>query len=327
MARSWKMTGMFAAGALAVLAMALAPASASAWECQVKLEKKVALDADCNGQADDAGGFVDSLSPDVDECVVYRFCVTNSSGGQPQDLSDVLVSDEKLGLVDLDFGTVAVGATECKYFPAVESSDSLVCREIEGTNTAKVTSAVCAVDKDKACDRSGSVCEDSANVECNRGEGCLTRTPGFWGNHPDVTANFLPVTSCGRSLDDTLAGAAGSVTEDLCSLGRDKNVYASNQQAQLVRQCAAAALNLVASEDLGGSCGESATALFDRCCTSCDTVGAGCIDDLDAFNNSRDTLLGESGGEISLCKAGPPCNAEPGQCKLARDNGVINPVP
>ena len=34
------------------------------------------------------------------------------------------------------------------------------------------------------------------------GEGCFTRTPGFWGNHPAITAQFLNVEVCGVTIDN-----------------------------------------------------------------------------------------------------------------------------
>lgn len=168
-----------------------------------------------------------------------------------------------------------------------------------------------------------------ATVLCRPpGKGCLTRTPGFWGNHPGVTEEFLPIESCGHELTTTTAGTAGSVTEDICSVGKDHKLYDSPQQAQLVRQCAAAALNIAASEALGGSCTAGST-LFERCCSDCGSVASGCIEDLDAFNNSADTLL-EDGNEIELCHAlglGPPCGADPSQCQAAQGNGFINATP
>lgn len=166
------------------------------------------------------------------------------------------------------------------------------------------------------------------------GEGCLTRTPGYWATHPEVTAAFLPVESCGLELGETTAGLDGSITEDLCSVGTDHKVYGSPQEAQLVRQCAAAALNIAASEELGGSC-EAFTERFAECCsadlcgedaTASEITASGCIEDLDEFNNSADTLL-EDSEEINLCQAlelGPPCSADPAQCQAARGNGVIN---
>jgi uncharacterized protein (TIGR03382 family) len=160
-----------------------------------------------------------------------------------------------------------------------------------------------------------------------------TWTPGYWGTHPAITDEFLflPLESCGEDLTTTLAGEAGSITEDLCSVGKDHKEYGSPQEAQLVRQCAAAALNIAASESLGGSCEESLTSeRFAECCTACGGTGAeiaasGCIEDLDEFNNSADTLL-DGSSEINLCQEleVSSCAAEPAQCQAANGNGFVN---
>lgn len=166
----------------------------------------------------------------------------------------------------------------------------------------------------------------SAQVICHppEVEACLTRTPGYWKNHPNVTGQFLPVESCGLELDAVMAGLQGSVTEDLCSpTGKDKKLFDSPQQAQLVRQCAAAALNASASAFFGGSCGDFA-ARYAECCSSCDTVAPGCIEDLDRFNDSWDTLR-DDGHELELChELGVPCSANPSACNTAAKNGFLN---
>ena len=98
-------------------------------------------------------------------------------------------------------------------------------------------------------DSTSTTCD--AQVVCHPpGEGCLTRTPGYWGTHPEITAKFLDpaLESCGEELTTTAVGVTGSITEDLCSVGKDHKLYGSPQEAQLVRQCAAAALNIAASD-------------------------------------------------------------------------------
>lgn len=182
-------------------------------------------------------------------------------------------------------------------------------------------------------DSTSTTCD--AQVVCHppgeeNGEGCLTRTPGYWGTHPLITAEFLPVESCGEELTTTQAATSGSITEDLCSVGKDHEAYGSPQEAQLVRQCAAAALNIAASDSLGGSCEESLSfERFAECCTSCggsgtDIAASGCIEDLDEFNNTADTLL-DDGEEINLCKElGLSCAAQPQQCQAANGNGWVS---
>lgn len=159
------------------------------------------------------------------------------------------------------------------------------------------------------------------------GKGCLTRTPGFWGNHPAITAQFLDVEVCGVTLDTTASGDTSSATEAICSVGRDGQILGS-QRTQLVRQCTAAALNIAASTEGGGSCSTefpNLTAQFAACCgdvSVCTDDDASsqqitsCIERLDAFNNSTDTL--EPFGDF--LSPGPANSAI---CRDARNNNVV----
>lgn len=169
-----------------------------------------------------------------------------------------------------------------------------------------------------------------ADDVCEVTAGCVTRSPGFWGNHPQVAELFLPVDSCGLTLDHTLADLDGSTSEDLCFNGRDfKSNDTSPQQLQLIRQCTAAALNIAASADLGGSCASDypgLTTMFDSCCADICTsqlsgseIGStGCIEWLDAFNNSEDSL------EIEGTVFESPGPAMPWECKDSSGNGFVN---
>ncbi len=160
--------------------------------------------------------------------------------------------------------------------------------------------------------------------------GCLTHSAGFWGNHPAITAEFLPVWSCGIELITTLPHDQGSATEDLCKSGKDfKNNDTSPQQLQLIRQCTAATLNIASTAANHGNCfsefGDLA-ALMDECCEGLCNAGApaafisgsGCIEDLDVFNNSDDTL--DPVPDLFL----DPGPADPGPCKEANGNGFVN---
>lgn len=158
------------------------------------------------------------------------------------------------------------------------------------------------------------------------GDGCLTRTPGFWGTHPHVTAQYLSLDSCGLTLDSTLPRSVASATEDMCISGQDaKGAKTSMQQLQLVRQCMAANLNLAASAAGGGRCGGAIEARIAECCASlCNSGAAGntisrsmCIEDIDEFNNSADSL--EPYGPF--LSPGP---ADPSSCKSSRGNGWVN---
>lgn len=246
------------------------------------------------------------------------------------------------GTAPVDFGPQTVSETSCNVAAVtceigsmdgetfVPEADDCI-NVVEGAGTCAVNGGTCATDADCGT----KTVTDTASEECTvAGEGCLTRTPGFWGTHPNVTAEFLDVWSCGHTLGETAAGVEGSATEDLCSIGRDKGEYDSPQQAQLTRQCAAAALNIAASAELGGSCEEELSfARFSECCgvelcaegTKDEITASGCIEDLDAFNNAE---LGEFDDQ-ELChvlELGPPCAADPSQCQIAGDNGFINTV-
>ncbi len=164
------------------------------------------------------------------------------------------------------------------------------------------------------------------------GRGCLTRTPGFWGNHPEITEEFLNVSVCGVTLNNVLAESTTSAIEAICSVGRDSQILGP-QLTQLVRQCTAAALNIAASAEGGGNCSTQFPNLarqMTACCSArsactgvetADFTVESCIEILDAFNNSVDTLppFGDFGS---------PGPAESELCRESRNNDVVvTPVP
>jgi hypothetical protein len=215
-------------------------------------------------------------------------------------------------IVDVPAGGSAIlvtGETEC---PAVA----------EACNTATVTCEVVG------SDQTITVSDDDLCLPC--GEGCLSRTPGFWGTHPHVTEKFLPLTSCGIEINNTYAYTDGSSTEDMCFGGRDfKENDTSASQLQLIRQCMAAHLNIAATAVGQGSCESAYPAINDTiayCCEDLCSSGAdksvindsGCIGMLDAFNNLPDTL-DPFGDFIS------PGPAQPGECRESNGNGWVNP--
>jgi hypothetical protein len=158
--------------------------------CAIEIQKQVAADDNCDGTAD--GAFSDLEEQPDGQCVVYRICVTNTSGtgagvdDRPQVIEDVLVDDNDLGISDEDFGDLAPGAEECRLIPSQTpatncpgpsgdtSDDNCLCEDVEGINTAVVDSALCAVDGSDACDNTDpppnpgpdSICEDTAEVRC-----------------------------------------------------------------------------------------------------------------------------------------------------------------
>lgn len=153
-------------------------------------------------------------------------------------------------------------------------------------------------------------------------DGCLTRTPGFWGTHPHITSLFLPVTVCGNSLEVTAAGSCDSATEALCvSPGRESR--GNRAYASLVRALTAAKLSLNATAANGGACGSGEVeARIAECEALCGAnqrtiSGSGCIEDLAAFVESQDTL------SITPAPFDRPGPANPTSCRDARGNGLV----
>jgi len=209
--------------------------------------------------------------------------------------------------------------------PPVVLSGSIVL-EAEACNTVQVTCDVVG----------GGTITRFAEVECPAPptrEGCLTRTPGFWGNHPFLIAgddprslDLLPIEVCGQELNTTAAFDSHSTTEAICSVGKDGKILGP-QLTQLIRQCTAAKLNVAASQALEGDCaGTAGTAQIDEllagCCDTADTCVDGsetfrvnfCISALDAFNN------------FELDSLNFPFNTGPADssiCRDAKNNNVI----
>jgi len=187
--------------------------------CSVILAKTVAPDdgsgggTACDGVAD--GPFVESVTVDQTSCVVYQICVTNT-GQQVLDTNGVKVSDPVLGTVSFDFGTITPGATVCKQAPSVitapnctggsPAGTSCFCQDVEGVNTATITSAICENTNQDACAQPGSDCEDTANVACLGF--CPTFNPAFGPTGDCSILNF------GGSFTST--GPAGQYQGDLC---------------------------------------------------------------------------------------------------------------
>ena len=142
------------------------------------------------------------------------------------------------------------------------------------------------------------------------GEECLTRTLGFWGTHPWITNDYDPVTVCknellcsgadnGESNPACQARTCNSIMEGLGSIGGELNKNAA--YVSMVKQLTAAKLNLNATAALvdGATCsdfeyqGKTIQAWIELCEGLCNKSqsqisGSGCIEALDAFNNSED---------------------------------------
>lgn len=155
--------------------------------------------------------------------------------------------------------------------------------------------------------------------------GCLTRTPNFWGMHPEITKQYLEIEVCGITLDNASAGNRFSAIEAMCSTGTDSKILGS-QAAQLIRQCTAAKLNVIATTELRGNCLSEFPQIGNvlaACCGN-ESICTGdaiegysieyCITKLDFFNNTDpDTLNFDY----------PIGFVNPTACQDARNNGVI----
>jgi hypothetical protein len=164
----------------------------------------------------------------------------------------------------------------------------------------------------------------------NGGGACLTRTRGFWGTHPHIAADFLPITVCGKDQMTTVASVCGT-SEALCTSAQDRQ--GNPPSLTLVAQLTAAKLNLAATlETVDGTCEdwEYGDKSIQEWIALCDTPqicnaskqaisGSGCIEALDAFNNSLDTGFDEVPPPFD--QPGP---AQVGECQKARGNGISN---
>jgi len=184
---------------------------------------------------------------------------------------------------------------------------------------------------------------------------CLTRTIGFWGTHPWITNDFStdagPVTVCGRPLDcddlddgmsnpSCLAGTCDSVMEGLGS-NPGGELSANQTYVSLVKQLTAAKLNFRATTMLAptGSAictdwtyrGKTISEWFAYCEGLCGASksqisGSGCIEALDAFNNSEDSGFEQTPGAFaqpSIDDHGITSGADPVQ--FTRAQGKYTP--
>jgi hypothetical protein len=155
----------------------------------------------------------------------------------------------------------------------------------------------------------------------------------------DAVNAGMPVMSCNLTFDmpatNIMPAVAKSVVEDMCWGGKDfKGAGTSPQQLQLIRQCTAANLNVAASRDGGGSCsgfqlsnGQSIDQVLAQCCgdfctdqhTGQEISSSGCIDLLDEFNNSGET--------ITLPNFVRPGPANATNCQTANGNGLVSNRP
>ena len=239
-------------------------------------------------------------------------------------VTDSVFADDPTCPGDVGTGT-AVTVTPTPFDLASGSAAQVVTGDVTGltADACNTVSVVCNVNGTSATVNGSAtdVCETA-------GEGCLTRTAGFWKNKPQVTNEFLPVESCGLTID-----SFGEVAQDLCVSGAEaKAASTSMAQLQLIRQCTAAALNIAATNEGGGSCESEVSGINQTiadCCNDADSVcrsglsgaeigASSCISALDAFNTLGDTR--DQFGPFQNSGA-----AQPSQCKAAGKDKQVNP--
>jgi hypothetical protein len=192
---------------------------------------------------------------------------------------------------------------------------------IPGEETGLGLGATVVVDKESTTCTSSCLAGPSCEACDDEGGGegaCLTRTLGFWGTHPWITNNYVPVTVCNQAL--TCDGAADGKSNPSCEWGHCDDVMeglgsspgqegikdsGGSAYVAMVKQLTAAKLNLNATSavtDGEGSCADwrygegSIQEWISYCEGLCGAVqaaisGSGCIEALNAFNNSEDTGL------------------------------------
>jgi hypothetical protein len=283
----------------------------------------------CTGGANDCRidkfqnlSHVDILLPDIGSCVsptqeisISHACTANC----PADLSCAVSSRDpscnitNSTVLKCDVGANDIDPGECvtlvvKIAGETPTLGAGAIDEVTKVATTCTTDAIC-----------GPACGCAVVVD-----NCLTRTAGFWGTHPAITDQFDPITVCGKTLDTVLAGTCNSVTEALCiAPGTESRTCDKNPAyQQLVRQLAAAKLNLAATAANGGTCGLAIEATIANCEQLCGKTqnaisSSGCIQALDAFNNSQDTFA------VTPSPFDRPGPADPSQCQAASGNGLV----
>jgi hypothetical protein len=237
-------------------------------------------------------------------------------------VSDNIFLNDPTCPADVGSGTPVTVAPADFDLPAGTSQDvtgSVGPLTANACNTASITCTV---------ETTGEEVTTDADAVCPApGEGCFTHTPGFWGNHPAITALFLNVEVCGVTIDNVEALNGTSAIEAICSVGKDGKILGP-QLTQLVRQCTAAALNIAASVEGGGNCSSEFPNLDQQMAACCSAESActgspsqgftvnSCIGILDAFNNSIDTL-DPFGPFVGSQKANPSV------CQDSKNNGVV----
>jgi hypothetical protein len=286
---------------------------------------KECIDTDLDGTADNVRVTASATSGEVgfENCTATDTIYLDDATCPPAGAGTAIPLSPEAGQSANPF-SLAPGASNSLFGTIEPALDQNAC------NTASVTCTVAGTAQQVTADAPPVVCEFREE------EGCITRTPGFWGTHPGSDArigtyDFLPQTVCGTPLTNVAAGNGNSAIEAMCSVGTDGKILGPNK-TQLIRQCTAAYLNVAVTLAEEGDCSSGypqLNAVLDACCDSdsiCTgeyqgsyTMGA-CINILDEFNNSEDTLDSEL--------LNRPGMADPTACQGSKGNGVVvQPTP
>ncbi|MGH6802188.1 MAG: hypothetical protein ACREC3_02325 [Methyloceanibacter sp.] len=217
--------------------------------------------------------------------------------------------------------------------------------EIAGETSGLGKGATVVVDKEATVCTSACMQGPSCDA-CDEGDGeaCLTRTIGFWGTHPWITNNYVPVSVCGKSL--TCDGADDGKSNPSCVVGTCNDVeeglgsipseLSTNQPyVSMIKQLTAAKLNLSATAALTGGAGQCSDFSYQgmsitQWITTCENLcnankstisSSGCIEALNAFNNSQDVGFAQTPAPFdrpSVDDAGNVSGADPSYFRAAK---------
>ena len=292
------------------------------------------------GEECDDGNNIDGDGCNAD-CMIEEpgLHITKICEPQSEGVNDVSIEVDNTGVLDLTNCVVTdvlyPGSTVCEGESMMVGMETIGTISAGGSATVSFTVDGLVAD---SCNKATVTCDVPTGGTltkfdddlCEVGGLCLTRTPGFWGNRPEITAMFLPVQSCGLTVDEVLPETPVSATEDMCKNPWDSRANGTSpQQLSLIRACTAAALNFAASAEGGGNCSSHTTDIvevLDYCCNALCTAGLPgqmisntmCIEMVDDFNNSNDTLA-PFGPFVS------PGPAAPAYCSESTGNGWVNP--
>jgi len=223
------------------------------------------------------------------------------------------------------------------------------------------TTTVCRVGDPATCDPAencvaGGTCAPDVDPGACASDVC--RTPGFWGNHPEIVTSLLgggALSICGETLNNANSGNAQSAIEAICITGSGRQ-HLARDLASMALNCkltgGAANVNCVGTgfEALFAECNAvclANSAAVGSCQARVDCTNNGgvpsangafcgtgtCSDNGAACSVSNKTLCAVPG--TAVCNAAPNCHnlslpapfeppgkANPDNCKAARKNST-----